>query len=108
MGPEEVKEAGAFRDARAQRAIVPCQPARERAVAHACEGMQQPQGHHFARPQGRVRMFGEAVQVVIDLIAYGSNKIHGGQEHLRAREGGTFPTSVEEVSDHCNITKENC
>ena len=33
-------------------------------------------------------MFGEAVQVVIDLIAYGSNKIYGGQEHLRAREGG--------------------
>jgi len=39
------------------------------------ERMQQAQRHDFAGPQGVVRMFGEACQLVIDLTEEGRDKI---------------------------------
>jgi hypothetical protein len=43
LGREEAKEARALREAGEEGAIIARQPARERQVAHACEGIQQPQ-----------------------------------------------------------------
>jgi hypothetical protein len=59
-GPEEAQEAGALGAPGDQGARVSGQPARARAVAPAFEGMPQPQGHHFARPQGGGGRCGEA------------------------------------------------
>jgi hypothetical protein len=59
-GPEEAQEPGALGEVRKQRAIVARQPALERPVALAFEGMQQPQGDHLTGPEVGLRMFGEA------------------------------------------------
>src|SRR5215470_13374948 len=58
MGLEETKEPGALGEAGKQCPIVARQPAIEGAVAHAFEGMEQPQRDHFTGPEVRLRMFG--------------------------------------------------
>jgi hypothetical protein len=67
MRHEEAKEPRPLGELGKQRAIVARQPVLERAVATALEGMQNPQGHNFTRPQGGVGMFEEAWEMVIDL-----------------------------------------
>jgi hypothetical protein len=67
MGPEEAKEAGALGEPGKQRTIVARQPAIERAVAHAFEGMQEAQGHDFTGPEAGVRVFGDVWHLVSDL-----------------------------------------
>src|SRR6201990_1569164 len=51
MGLEETKEPGALGKLRKQRPIVACQPAIEGTIAHAFEGVEQPQGHHLTGPE---------------------------------------------------------
>jgi hypothetical protein len=67
MCREETKEPGALREAGKQRPIVTRQPARAGTVAHALEGMQQPQGDDLTGPEMRLGVFGEACQLVINL-----------------------------------------
>jgi len=59
MGREEAKEPGALREAGEQGAIVARQPAIERPVAHAFEGMEQPQGDHLTGPAAGIGIVGE-------------------------------------------------
>ena len=47
-----------------------------------------------------IGMFGEVMQVVIDLIEQGGDKLHGGHTALLSWEGCPH-TSVEELSDYC-------
>jgi hypothetical protein len=51
VGRKEAKEPGALGELRKQRAIVARQPAIECPVAHAFEGMEQPQGDHLTGPE---------------------------------------------------------
>ena len=67
MGPQEAKEAGALGEAGKQRPIVTRQPAIEGTVAHALEGMQQPQRDDLTGPEVGLRVLGEACQMIIDL-----------------------------------------
>ena len=75
MRLEETKEPGALGEVGKQRAIVARQPAIEGPVAHAFEGVQQPQGDHFTGPEVRLRMFGDGAQLVIDLREQGGDKV---------------------------------
>src|SRR5499433_4425556 len=43
------------------------QPTIEGTVAHALEGMQEPQGHHFTGPEVGLGMFGDVWYLVRDL-----------------------------------------
>src|SRR5262249_26995480 len=67
MGLQETKEPGALGEAGKQRPIVARQPAIEGTVAHALEGMQEPQGHHFTGPEVGLGMFGDVWYLVRDL-----------------------------------------
>ena len=87
MGPEEAKKAGAFGEPGKQRPIVSCQPAIERAVAHAFERMEQPQGAHLTGPEVGLGMFGDGAHLFIDLVEQCGDKIHGGHTALLAWEG---------------------
>src|SRR5262249_12482222 len=85
-----------------QRPIVACQPAIEGPVPHTFQGMQQPQGDHLTGPEGRLRMFGNGAQLLIDLIEQRSDKLDGDHRLLRACQGVTLSTSMEEVHDQYN------
>src|SRR4030095_6001976 len=67
MGLEETKEPGALGKPRKQWSIVARQPAIKGPVAHAFEGMKQPQGDHLTGPEVGLGMFGKARQLVINL-----------------------------------------
>src|SRR5499427_4492045 len=66
------------------------------------EGMQQPQGDHLTGPEVRLRMFGNGVQLLIDLIEQRGDKLDGDHGLLRAWQGITLSTSMEEVHDQYN------
>ena len=76
----------------------------ERPVAHAFEGMEHSQGDHRTRPEVRLGVFGQVVQLLIDFVEQGRDKIEGDHGLLRAWQGVTLSTSVEEVHDHDNTT----
>src|SRR6266478_264666 len=67
MRLQEAKEPGALGEAGEQGTIVARQPPIKRAVAHAFERMQQPQGDDLAGPEVGLRMFGDGWEMVIDL-----------------------------------------
>src|SRR3989454_11433499 len=100
MSLKKTKEPRPLGKAGKQRTIVARQPAIEGTVPHAFQGMQEPQGHHFTGPEVCIGMFGEVMQVVIDLIEQGGDKLHGGHTALLSWEGCPH-TSVEELSDYC-------
>ncbi len=77
MGLQEAKEARALGEAGEQGAIVTRQPAREGAVAHAFEGMEEPQGDHLTGPEVGLRMFGDGGEMVIDLAKEGRDTLDG-------------------------------
>src|SRR5215510_3077375 len=106
MGLEETKEPGALGKPRQQRAISPRPPAIEGPVAYPFEGRQQPQGDHLTGPEVRLRMFGDGAHLLIDLVEQGRAKIEGDHGLLRAWQGVTLSTSVEEVHDHDNKTSK--
>src|SRR2546428_6171304 len=100
MGLKKTKEAGALGEPGKQRPIVARQPAIEGPVAHAFQGMQEPQGHHFTGPEVSLGMFGDSAQLLIDLIEQGGDKLHGAHTALLSWAGCPH-TSVEELSDDC-------
>jgi hypothetical protein len=106
VGREEAKEPCPFGYAREQRAIVPHQPAIKRAIAHAFQRMEEPQGHDFTGPQGGMRMLRDVLYVRIDLTEESDDKIHSGHGLLRTRQGFMLPTSVEKIHDYCNTANE--
>src|SRR5712691_9909798 len=100
MRPEEAKEPGALGEARKQRAIITRQPAIEGPVAHAFEGMQQPQGDHLTGPEVRLGVFGDGAHLLIDLVEQCRDKIEGDHGLLRSWQGVMLSTSLEEVHDY--------
>jgi hypothetical protein len=54
----------------------------------------------------RLRMFGDGAYLLIDLVEQGRDKIEGDHGLLRAWQGVTLSTSVEEVHDHDNKTSK--
>src|SRR5215475_593439 len=63
------------------------QPAIEGPVAHALEGMQQPQSDDLTGPEVGLRVFGDGVQLLIDLVEQRRDQIHRGHAALLSREG---------------------
>jgi hypothetical protein len=104
MRREKTKEPGPLGEAGKQRPIVTRQPAIEGPVAHAFEGMQQPQGHHRTGPEVRLRMCGDGAHLLIDRREQGSDKLHGAHAALLSWEGCHVP-SMEEASDDCKPEK---
>src|SRR5437016_4963452 len=104
MGLEETKKPRPFGEPREQCPIVARQPAIEGPVAHAFEGMQQPQGDHLTGPEVRLRMFGDGAHLLINLIEQGGDKLHGGHAALLSW-AGCHATSVEEAYDDCKSKK---
>src|SRR6267142_3755316 len=103
MGLQEAKEPGALGEAGEQGTIVSGQPAIEGAVAHAFEGMEEPQGDHLTGPEVGLGMFGDGGEMVIDLAKEGRDKLDGGGHRLlRSWQGDVLSTSVEEVHGHDN------
>src|SRR5438093_13478036 len=82
MGLEETKKPRPFGEPREQCPIVARQPAIEGPVAHAFEGVEQPQGDHLTGPEVRLRMFGDGAQLLIDLKEQRGDKLHGGHTAL--------------------------
>src|SRR2546430_5221273 len=99
MGPEEAKEPGPLGYAGEEGAIVARQPPIKRAVAHAFERMQQPQGDHLTGPEVGLGVFGDSAQLLIDLVEQRGDKIQGGHTALLACGKDVTPPSVEESSD---------
>src|SRR5207248_6272250 len=99
MRREETKESGALGEAGKQRPIVARQPAREGPVAHAFEGVEQPQRDHFTGPEVGLGVFGDSAQLLIDLVEQRGDKIQGGHTALLACGKDVTPPSVEESSD---------
>jgi len=69
--------------------------------------MQQPQGDHLTGPEVGFGVFGDGAQLFIDLVEQGGDKIEGDHGLLRAWQGVTLSTSVEEVHDHDNKTSKD-
>src|SRR5215831_11488592 len=63
------------------------QPAMERSVAHAFEGMQHPQGDHLTGPEVRLGVFGAVVHLPIDVVEQGDDKVPCGHAALLVGEG---------------------
>src|SRR5262249_25583861 len=102
MGLQQTKEPRALGQAGKQRPIVARQPAIAGPVPHTFQGMQQPQGDHLTGPEVRLRMFGNGAQLLIDLVEQCSDKLDGDHGLLRAWQGVTLSTSMEEVHDQYN------
>jgi hypothetical protein len=83
MRLEEAEEPGALGEAGKQGPIVARQPAMERPVPHAFEGMQQSQGDYLAGPEVRLGVFGHVVQLLIDVVEQSNDHIPGGHAALR-------------------------
>ena len=65
--------------------------------------MEEPQGDYLTRPETCLWVFGDVVQVRIDLTEESDDTIDCGHRLLRARQGFTLPASVEHVYDGCNV-----
>src|SRR5262245_43511401 len=106
MGREEPKEPRPLGQARERGPIVARQRAIERPVAPALEGMQQPQGDDLTGPEVGFGVFGDSAQLLIDLIEQRRDKLHRDHGLLRAWQGVTLSTSVEEGHDYNNKTSK--
>ena len=84
---EEAAEPGALGEAGKQGPRVARHLAMERPVPHAFEGMQQSQGDDLTGPEVRLGVFGDGVQLLIDLVEQGSDKLHGAHTALLSWEG---------------------
>src|SRR5215831_512057 len=102
MGLQQTKEPRPLGQAGKQWPIVARQPAIEGPVTHAFQRMQQPQGDDLTGPEVRLRMFGKGAQLLIDLIEQRGDKLDGDHGLLRAWQGVTLSTSMEEVHDQYN------
>jgi hypothetical protein len=86
MGLEKTKEPGTFGEVGKQHPIIARQPAIEGPVAHAFEGMQQPQGDHLTGPEVGFGMFGDVVQLLIDVVEQSDDHIPCGHAALLSGE----------------------
>src|SRR5262249_30888422 len=102
MGLQKTKEPGALGKAGKQRPIVAGQPAIECPVAPAFEGMEQPQGDDLTGPEVSLGVFGDGVQLLVDLVEQCRDKLGGDHGLLRAWQGVMLSTSMEEVHDQYN------
>src|SRR5215471_17021470 len=102
MGREETKEPGALGEAGEQRPIVARQPAIKGPVAPAFEGMEQPQGDDLTGPEVGLGVFGDGAELLVDLVEQCRDKLDGDHGLLRAWQGVTLATSMEEVHDQDN------
>ena len=82
MGLQKTKEPGALGEVGKQGPIVACQPAIEGTIAHAFEGVEQPQGHHLTGPEVGLGMFEDRAHLLIDLIEQRRHKLDGGGHRL--------------------------
>src|SRR5499433_814332 len=102
MGLQKTKEPRPLGQAGEQWPIVARQPAIEGPVPHTFEGMQQPQGDDLTGPEVGVGVFGNGAQLLIDLVEQCRDKLDGNHGLLRAWQGVTLSTSMEEVHDQYN------
>jgi hypothetical protein len=68
---------------------------------------QLPQRDHLAGPEVRLEVLGHGAQLLIDVVEQGGDTLHSGHGLLRARQGFTLLTSVEEVHDQCKVPSED-
>ena len=102
MGAEEATEPCPLGEAGEQGPIVARQPTIKRPIAPAFACMQEPERHHLTGPEACLRVFGDVVQVRIDLTEKSDDKIDRSHRILRARQGVTLPASLEDMPDYCN------
>ena len=69
--------------------------------------MEQPQSDHLTGPEVSLGMFGDVMQLLIDVIEQGGDKIHGGHAALLSWEG-CHAASVEESYDDCKPKNVIC
>src|SRR5262249_29452517 len=67
----------------------------------------QSQGHHLTGPEVGLGMFGDRAQLLINLIEQRRDKLGGNHGLLRAWQGVTLSTSMEEVHDQYNKTSKD-
>src|SRR5262249_55684395 len=82
MGLEEAEEPGALGETGKQGPIVTYQPAMERPVAHAFEGMEESQGDDLTGPEVCLGVFGHIVELLIDVVEQSDDQIPGGHAAL--------------------------
>jgi hypothetical protein len=87
MRREETQEPGTLGEVGKQRPIVARQPAIKGPVAHAFEGMEQPQGAHLTGPEVRLGVWGDGAQLLIDFIEQGGDKLYGHPTALLSSQG---------------------
>ena len=68
--------------------------------------MEQPQRDHVAGPEVLLGVLGHGAQLLIDVVEQGGDTLHSDHGLLRARQGFTRLTSVEDVHDHCKVPSE--
>src|SRR6185369_1354649 len=102
MGLQETKEPRPLGQTGEQCPIVARQPAIEGTIPDPFERMQESQGDHLTGPEEGLRMFGDRAQLLIDLIEQRGDKLAGDHGLLRAWQGVTLSTSMEEVHDQYN------
>jgi hypothetical protein len=68
--------------------------------------MQQPQGDNLAGPEMGLGVFGDSVQLLIDLIEQFRDKSESDHGLLRSWHGVTLSTSLEKVHDYDNKTSK--
>ena len=105
-GREEAKEPRPLGEVGKQRAIDAGQPAIECPVAPPLRAWSSPKVTTSLGQRWALGMFGDGVQLLIDLVEQGRDKIEGDHVRLRAWQGVTLSTSVEEVYDHDNKTSK--
>src|SRR5262245_11284142 len=99
MRREEAKEPGTLGELRKQRAIVAGQPAIEGPVAPALEGLEQSPGDDLTGPEVGLGVFGNGAELLVDLVEQCRDKLDGDHGLLRAWQGVTLSTSMEEGHD---------
>src|SRR5215813_5408842 len=68
--------------------------------------MQEPERHHFTGPEACLGVLRHGAQLLIDMVEQGGDKLRGGHGLLRAQQGFTLLSSVEEVHNQCKMASE--
>jgi hypothetical protein len=103
MGFEEAKEPRALRYMRESATIVAREPTIKHPVPHAFERMQQPQGDYLAGPEVGLGVFGDVVQLLIDVVEQSDDQIPCG--HAALLSGADVMLTSMEESDAYSKSK---
>src|SRR5262249_9554650 len=68
--------------------------------------MQEPERHHCTGPEAGLGGLRHGAQLLIDMVEQGGDKLRGGHGLLRAQQGFTLLSSVEEVHNQCKMASE--